>query len=253
MHNTLLQPGRATLLDLLDRLLETGVAVDGEIDLSVADINLVHLGLKLVLASSATLEQDSNGGMAGFADSADGCLRALAEECFVAPSPCAGPAVITEAKLQAGAEVLPASVVETGDVSPLLAEQEQSGEWLDPGMNGPDDKNARPVQAGENISPRFALGRVPPLPARRERPDFDPSKIEHGLAKLALTLIELIRRLMERQAVRRMERGTLTDIQLERLGEAFRRLENKMVELKHSFGLDDEELNLDLGPLGALM
>jgi len=87
----------------------------------------------------------------------------------------------------------------------------------------------------------------------QERHDFDPSKIEHGLAKLALTLIELIRRLMEQQAVRKMERGTLSDIQVERLGEAFRRLENKMAELKIVFGLENEELNLDLGPLGSLM
>ena len=73
------------------------------------------------------------------------------------------------------------------------------------------------------------------------------------MAKLALTLIELIRRLMEQQAVRKMERGTLSDIQVERLGEAFRRLENKMAELKIVFGLENEELNLDLGPLGSLM
>ncbi len=253
MHNTLPQPGRATLLDLLDRLLETGVAVDGEIDLSVADINLVHLGLKLVLASSATLEQGSHGGAAHFAGTFDDSLCTSAEETSVASAPCPGLPIITDTELQVGAEVPPARIAEPVGASSLPQEQDQSGERLGAAMNPSDDGDARPVQTGENISPRFALGRVPPLPARRERPDFDPSKIEHGLAKLALTLIELIRRLMERQAVRRMERGTLTDIQLERLGEAFRRLESKMVELRHSFGLDDEELNLDLGPLGALM
>ena len=253
MHNALLQPGRATLLDLLDRLLETGVAVDGEIDLSVADINLVHLGLKLVLASSATLEQDNHGGAAAFGDTADDSSCALAGECSVASAPCPGPPIITEAELQAGAEVQPARIAQAADGSPLPPEQEQSGEWLDATMNPSDDGDARPVRAGENTSPKFALGRVQPLLARRERPDFDPSKIEHGLAKLALTLIELIRRLMEQQAVRKMERGTLTDIQMERLGEAFRRLECKMAELKIVFGLEDEELNLDLGPLGSLM
>src|SRR5208337_5655321 len=87
MHNALLQPGRATLLDLLDRLLETGVAVDGEIDLSVADINLVHLGLKLVLASSATLEQHSNGGAAHFGDATDEFLCGSPGECSIGSAP----------------------------------------------------------------------------------------------------------------------------------------------------------------------
>ena len=58
---------------------------------------------------------------------------------------------------------------------------------------------------------------------------------------------------MEKQAIRKMEGGTLTEMQVERLGEAFRRLETKMAELKRVFGLKDEELNLDLGPLGDLM
>ncbi len=253
VRNALLQPGRATLLDLLDRLLETGVAVDGEIDLSVADINLVHLGLKLVLASSATLEQSSHGGAAGFADTADDSLCALAEKCSVASANCPGPPMFTEAGLRVGADIHPASAAKAAGGFLPPPEQGQSGQWFDPTTNRSDDGATRSVRAGENTSPKFALGRVHPLPARMERPDFEPSKIEHGLAKLALTLVELIRCLMERQAVRKMQRGTLTDIQVERLGEAFRLLEKKMVELKRAFGLDDEELNLDLGPLGALM
>ncbi|MGA2483210.1 MAG: gas vesicle protein K [Candidatus Acidiferrales bacterium] len=94
---------------------------------------------------------------------------------------------------------------------------------------------------------------MPPVPRRAGRSDFDPVKVERGLAKLVLTLIELLRRLMEKQAIRKMEGGTLTERQVEGLGEAFRRLETKMGELKRVFGLQDEELNLDLGPLGALM
>jgi hypothetical protein len=83
--------------------------------------------------------------------------------------------------------------------------------------------------------------------------NFEPAKVEQGLAKLVLTLVELIRRLMEKQAIRRMEGGTLNRSQLEQLGAAFRRLESKMVELKRVFGLEDEDLNLDLGPIGKLM
>jgi len=253
MCETLLAPGRATLLDLLDRLLETGVAVDGEIDLSVADINLVHLGLKLVLASSATLEQHSNGGAAHFGDATDEFLCGSPGECSIGSAPCPGPPMLAGAESQSGADLPPPCASQMILDSQPVPEQEKSGEWLAPKMDRSDDNHTLPVRAGEETSPKFALGRVPPLPGRKERPDFDPSKIEHGLAKLALTLIELIRRLMEQQAVRKMERGTLTDIQMERLGEAFRRLECKMAELKIVFGLEDEELNLDLGPLGSLM
>jgi hypothetical protein len=85
------------------------------------------------------------------------------------------------------------------------------------------------------------------------RINADPDKVEQGLAKLVLTLVELLRRLMERQAVRRMEGGSLSDEEIERLGQAFMRLDERMLELKLAFGLENEELNLNLGPLGDLM
>ena len=81
----------------------------------------------------------------------------------------------------------------------------------------------------------------------------NPENAEKGLAKLVLTLIELIRKLMEKQAMRRVEAGSLTDEEVERVGETLMKLENKMKELKEIFGLKDEELNLNLGPLGDLM
>jgi hypothetical protein len=81
----------------------------------------------------------------------------------------------------------------------------------------------------------------------------DPEKVEQGLAQLVLTLIELLRQLMERQALRRMDVGDLTDEQLERLGTTFMRLAERMDELKETFGLRDEDLNLDLGPIGTLL
>ena len=85
------------------------------------------------------------------------------------------------------------------------------------------------------------------------RINADPEKVEQGLAKLVLTLVELLRRLMERQAVRRMEAGSLSDEEIERLGLAFMRLDQRMDELKAAFGLQGEDLNLDLGPIGDLM
>lgn len=88
---------------------------------------------------------------------------------------------------------------------------------------------------------------------RPQRIDADESNVEQGLAKLVLTLIELVRRLLEKQALRRIEAGSLTDEQIERMGETFLKLEQKMEELKGVFGLESEDLNLHLGPLGDLM
>ena len=85
------------------------------------------------------------------------------------------------------------------------------------------------------------------------RINADKERVEQGLAKLVLTLIELIRRLLEKQAIRRIEAGSLTDEQIERMGETFLKLEQKMAELKIAFGLEGEELNLNLGPLGDLI
>jgi hypothetical protein len=96
-----------------------------------------------------------------------------------------------------------------------------------------------------------ALDRL--TPALPSRVNADPQNIERGLAKLVLTLIELLRQLMERQAVRRMESGSLTDDEIERLGQTFMRLEQRMQELKRSFSLENEDLTLDLGPLGKLL
>ena len=81
----------------------------------------------------------------------------------------------------------------------------------------------------------------------------DPETVERGLAQLVLTLIELLRQLMERQALRRMEAGALDDDQIERLGQTFMKLAERMDELKEEFGLTDADLNLDLGPLGNLL
>ena len=85
------------------------------------------------------------------------------------------------------------------------------------------------------------------------RINADPEGVEKGLAQLVLTLIELLRQLMERQALRRMESGTLSDEEIERLGVTFMKLEERMTELTETFGLTKSDLNLNLGPLGDLM
>ena len=86
-----------------------------------------------------------------------------------------------------------------------------------------------------------------------ERVDVDPDNVESGLAKLVLSLVELLRQLLERQAVRRMEGGTLSDEEVERMGVALMRLEQKVHEMARTFGLDPADLNLSLGPLGKLV
>ena len=91
---------------------------------------------------------------------------------------------------------------------------------------------------------------APVLPARLEAA---PEDIEASVAKLVLTLVELIRRVLEHQAVRRMEGGSLSDEEIERLGLALLRLQERIQEVKNAFGLADEDLNIDLGPLGRLL
>jgi Gas vesicle protein K len=86
-----------------------------------------------------------------------------------------------------------------------------------------------------------------------QRIDCSPENIEQGLAKLVLSLVELLRQLLERQAIRRMEGGTLNDEQIEQMGDALMKLEQKVHELAKHFGLTPADLNLDLGPLGNLL
>jgi hypothetical protein len=122
-----------------------------------------------------------------------------------------------------------------------------------------DARAATPASAADKIFARVGdldeflrgldrLGRALP-----SRVNADERNVERGLAQLVLTLIDLLRQLMERQAVGRMEGGTLTDDEVERLGRTFMLLEKRMGELKQAFGLEDADLNIDLGPLGKLL
>jgi hypothetical protein len=82
---------------------------------------------------------------------------------------------------------------------------------------------------------------------------LDQENVRKGLGQLVLTVVELIRQLLERQALRRIESGSLTEQEIERLGLTFLELGEQMEWLKKEFGLTDEDLNLDLGPLGRLL
>jgi len=91
---------------------------------------------------------------------------------------------------------------------------------------------------GATQSPRIAL---------------DPESVKKGLGQLVLTIVELLRQLLEKQALRRIEGGSLKDDEIERLGLTFLELNEQMKWLKEAYGLTDEDLNLDLGPLGKLL
>ena len=201
---------RATLLDLLDRVLGKGVVAYGDIVLSIADIDLVYLNLRAVLSAIGTLENKETGG---------GKREARYGPQFQPPVSRLPPPAYMPPVFSGGAPEL---------------EEEARGEKREAGYG-----------------PQF------PPPASRLPPpnklELDPRKLEQGLAKLVLTLINLLRRLMERQAIRRMEAGTLTPEQLERAGQAFKRLDERLKELTEQFGLKEEDLNLDLGPLGELV
>src|SRR5207237_9553128 len=84
------------------------------------------------------------------------------------------------------------------------------------------------------------------------RLNTDPEKVENGLARLVLTLIEVLRKVLEHQAVRRMKGGHLSDAEIEKLGVALLRLNDRMQEMKGIFGLTDDDLQIDLGPLGNI-
>jgi hypothetical protein len=91
-------------------------------------------------------------------------------------------------------------------------------------------------------------GRASPM-----RWNADPDDVQRSVAQLVLTLVEFVRRLLERQAIRRMEGGTLTDEQTEDVGRALMQLEATVRDIADKFGIAPEDLNLDLGPAGKLM
>ena len=188
-----------TLLDLVDSILQRGTALSADLILSVADVDLVQLDLRALLASVDTLER----------------VRSP-----LAPAP--SPAV-----------------------------DQTSGDH--PAAPAPPSRAPLPTPR----RPASHRGRLPAALAAHRRAaariEADPHNAERGLAQLVLTLIELLRQLMERQALHRMESGTLDESEVERLGTTFMRLDERMEELTRAFGLEREDLNLRLGPLGDLL
>ncbi|MBI5114956.1 gas vesicle protein K [Candidatus Poribacteria bacterium] len=110
----------------------------------------------------------------------------------------------------------------------------------------------RPKAESHSLSD-FAAAMTPAASSSPRRIALKKDDVKNGLGQLVLTLVELIRELLERQAIRRMEANSLTNDEIERLGTTFSQLSEQMEELKKEFGLKDEDLNIDLGPLGKLL
>jgi hypothetical protein len=108
---------------------------------------------------------------------------------------------------------------------------------------------ARVMHDGPGFAPR------PPEPATqtRRRIDLDPESVKNGLGQLVLTLVKLLHELLERQAIRRIDAGSLSEEQIERLGLTLMGQAREIERLREAFGLEEEDLNLDLGPLGKLL
>lgn len=105
-------------------------------------------------------------------------------------------------------------------------------------------KDSETFEVAGDCSPEIA-----DLPSRV---DLDPDTVDRGLTKLVLSIVDLIRQLLERQALRRVDSGRLNDAEIERLGETLMRLDERMQELKAAFGLTDSDLRLNLGSLQDL-
>ena len=205
-----------TLLELLDRLLDKGVMVKGEILLSVADVDLVYLNLGLLLSSVKTIENAINRDGHGEAELTS--RQTSSEEAFLDA-------------LQLDEE--------RKDVAstPLSKENSRSRN-----ENGKTIARTLTSAIDHGLNQTF-----------EPKANIDQKNVEKGLVKLVLTLVDLIRKLMEKQALRRIEAGQLNAGEIEDVGNAFFLLDERMEELKKMFDLTDEDLNLDLGPLGELL
>lgn len=216
-HDDLLA-GSASLVDAIDHLLNKGVVLVGETTLSVAGIDLVYVGLNVLLSSVETMQS--------------------------AAEPRVDPAPAVEVPLQ-----LPPIIARPAE--PHQSAAIPGRPELRPVSQAPYSGERQPPP---NASPPGDVPVPPPLAGIADHtPNAADERPERGLARLVLALVELLRQLLERQAVRRMEGQRLTDDEVERMGAALMALEEKMGELREAFGLSAEDINLDLGPLGRLL
>jgi hypothetical protein len=114
------------------------------------------------------------------------------------------------------------------------------------------DEGVPTVDVDDSLRDELATQLSAVARALPDRINADPERVEQGLARLVLTVIEVVRKVLEHQAVRRMDGGDLSEEEVERLGLTLLKLNDRMEQLKGAFGLTDEDLQIDLGPLGRL-
>jgi hypothetical protein len=220
-----------TLVDLLDRVLDSGIAAVGDVTLSVAGVDLVYVSLRALIASMATVNPHHHD---------------------IGSAP----------RLEAGAATRPGrrgthermSATRATEIraasSPPPPQSDQPRHSLE---RGPSREPGDPGEGTGLDALDSLLGRLPATPSLfSSRADADPENVERGLARLVLMILELLRELMERQAIRRMELGGLDEGQIERMGDTFLKLRQRMTELKETFGIEEEDLTIRLGALGDL-
>lgn len=251
----LLGGGETSLLEAVDGLLNRGVLLEGDLVLGLADVDLVYLRLSTLLAAADRIF----GG--GSKPPPEGPETAAPPPAGPSPAPPAG------AEPRAAAPPPPAAEADR----PTPAAQPGSGADTGAGEESVDalrDRLERTFGTGGTEQAPGASEESPGEPgapaveeparlrqeegARTPRWNAAPEDVERSVARLVLALVDFLRQLMERQAIRRMEEGTLTETEVERLGQALMRLEQTVHDMARRFGLDPEDLNLDLGPLGRL-
>ncbi len=208
-----------SLVEVLDRVIHKGVVLQGDATLSVADVDLIYLGLKLVLVSADRLKP--------------GHVAPPMEQAptpGVSLTPSVGAAAKTAAGSAAKPPMQPVRVKTRSDDAP------------------PPPASPLKLAAVETFDEDDELA-----PCLDEMKAAPRTNTEKGLAQLVLTLVELLRELMERQAVRRLDGGALTEEEIARMSEHFAQIAERMDELCEIFGLERDDLNLDLGPLGNLL
>ncbi len=229
MKNTLTERGKGdvSLCEALDRLLTTGVVAQGDLIISVAEVDLVFLALRVFLSSVETARTH-------------GAVIPLGASSGSAAAFSVPPAPLPEARTQREApESRPGQENSPAGVARHALSPPQAGEGGPVAASRQDEPVREPAPTdAEIVSP--------------PRVDMGDEKLRKGLAQLVIVLVKLLHELMERQAMHRIDGGSLTEQQIERLGETLMRQAEEIRWIQKQLGLSDEDLNLDLGPLGKL-
>ena len=219
-----------SLCEALDRILNTGIVAGGKITISVAEVDLIFLGLQLVLTSIENTGETRN------PPDKSNLLGGGASR--------GPPEAITPA-----AE-LPAGQAQSRPPLPTQPRRAPAGnsEWApNPAPRVGSFENR---EGGCLATPEHETATRTASPIRK---NIDPGQVKNGLGQLVLTLIKLLHELLERQALRRIEAGSLNPAEIERLGITLMEQAQEIERLRQAFGLEPGDLNLDLGPLGKLM